>query len=118
MIYILALLITLCLSTAQALWASTVKSITSANRVEIPELIISVIKFPRFWIGALLYVLSIGIYFILLSKAKFFSVQITMTAVAIIMSVLISHFFFKEYISGTNIAGIILVMAGIVLVTR
>lgn len=82
------------------------------------HLIIKMFQSPKFWIGALLYGLSTVIYFLLLSKAKFFSVQLTMTGVAVLVSVAISYFFFHENVTVLNLVGVAFVLAGIVLVTR
>lgn len=118
MIYILALIISASLSTGQALWGSAVKSIAgSSSNIGNVQLVLEMLKTYKFWLGAALYLLSTVVYFILLSKAKFFSVQLTMTGVAIIVSVLTSYFFFHEHITLLNLLGVLFVIGGIVLVT-
>lgn len=117
MIYILALLISLCLIAGQSLWGSAVKQIAPlGSNVGNIELLTRLLQSPRLWIGAMFYVVGTILYFLLLSKVKFFSIQITMTGLAIIMSIAISYFFFNESISVPNMIGIILVLLGIVMV--
>lgn len=117
MVYILALSISLCLIAGQTLWASAVKLQTnsSVNQSNI-ELLTGLLVNSRFWIGALFYVIGTVCYFLLLSKVKFFSVQITMTGLAIILSVAVSHFILKESVSAMNAVGILLIILGIALV--
>ena len=117
MIYILALLISTCLIAGQSLWGSAVKQIAPlGSNVGTVDLISKLIQSPKLWLGALFYIVGTFFYFLLLSKAKFFSIQITMTGLAIIFSVLISYFFFKEAVTLPNLVGIILVLIGIFLV--
>ena len=118
MIYVLAIIISACLASGQALWGTAVKHITKTDpSVGSFQLIAQVLSSPKFWAGATLYVISTVLYFLLLSKAKFFMVQITMTGVAILMAVLISYFLFHESMSLANFAGILFVIVGIILVT-
>lgn len=119
MIYILALLISICLILGQSLWGSAVKKISPVGRnVPFIEVLSGVLASPKFWLGAFFYGTGTLIYLLLLSKVKFFSVQISMTGLAIIFSVLISHFIFKESITVVNFIGIVLVLSGILLVMR
>lgn len=117
MAYILAFTISLCLIIGQSLWASTVKTLTTndpnlAGITLLQKLVIS----PRVWLGALAYLIGTACYFLLLSKVKFFSIQLTMTGLAIIFSVLVAYFLFKEEITVSNLIGIILIISGIFLV--
>lgn len=119
MIYILAAIISASLATAQALWGSAVKAISA--KIQSPgviELIANMIQNWKFWAGAGLYVMSTGLYFMLLSKAKFFSVQITMTGVAAVMAILISTLVFQEKITLVNVAGIVLIFIGVYLIMQ
>lgn len=119
MIYVLALIISVCLASAQGLWGSVVKKIVHDNpQVGNVSLIIGVFSSSKFWIGTVLYGVSTVLYFLLLSRAKFFGVQMTMTGVAIVSAILISHFFFKESISVINATGIVCIIIGIILVTK
>lgn len=119
MVYILAFLISACLISGQAAWGSAVKQIAPiGSEISTTELASRLLVSPKIWLGGLFYILGTAIYFLLLSKAKFFSVQIAMTGLAIIFSTLIAHFFFKETISPTNFAGILLVLSGVLLVFK
>lgn len=95
------------------MWASAVKSVAPIGKnPPINELLVKMMLHPRFWVGVLFYLLGTAVYFLLLSKVKFFSVQITMTGLAIVLSVVISHVFFKESISLINLFGVALVLLG------
>lgn len=117
MVYLLALIIASCLVAGQALWASTVKNITAGqSTINAIILIQKMLMQPFFWFGVLAYLLGTGCYFLLLSKVKFFSVQVTMTGLAITLSLLVSHFLFKEQLSFINLCGIACILLGIFLV--
>lgn len=117
MVYILAFLISTCLICGQSLWGGAVKHIAPlGSNVPAGELLTKLIVSPRFWFGAVFYGMGTILYFLLLSKVKFFSVQITMTGLAIVFSVFISYFFFHERVSSANLLGVILVLGGVVLV--
>lgn len=117
MIYILAFLISTCLICGQSLWGGAVKHIAPlGSNIPAGELLSKLIISQRFWFGAFFYAMGTILYFLLLSKVKFFSVQITMTGLAIIFSVAISYFFFKEQVSIYNGIGVVLVLSGIILV--
>ena len=119
MVYILALLISACLISGQASWGSAVKQIAPlGSNVGAVDLLTKMILSPRFWLGVCFYLVGTGLYFLLLSKVRFFSVQITMTGLAVVLSVLIAHFFFKESISPLNLVGVSLVVSGIFLVFK
>ena len=119
MIYVLALIISGCLASAQALWGSAVKAIAAHHsHIGGIQLLLKMLATSKFWIGACLYGISTVVYFVLLSKARFFSVQLTMTGVAVIMSILIAHFFFHEQITSLNIVGVFFVLIGIIFVTH
>lgn len=119
MVYILALTISLCLISGQALWGSTIKSLSGGGEhLAGMDLLLKLPTTPRFWLGVLCYGIGTLAYFLLLSKIKFFSVQITMTGLAIIFSTLLSYFAFKESLSTANIVGMLTVLLGIFLATR
>lgn len=117
MVYILALIISVCLICGQALWGSAIKNIAPiGSGIATTELLSRLIQSPRLWFGAIFYAVGTIFYFLILSKVKFFSVQLTMTGLAIVFSVLISYFFFREPISIANFVGIFFVLTGVFLV--
>lgn len=119
MVYILALLISTCLILGQTSWGSAVKNIAPiGSSIGTFDLLTKMALSPKFWLGVTFYLAGTAIYFLLLSKVRFFSVQITMTGLAIVFSVLIAHFFFKEPVSLINLAGVAMVLSGIMLVFR
>lgn len=107
----------MCLIAGQSLWGSAVKQIAPlGSNIGTIELLSKLAQSSHLWLGGMFYVVGTFLYFLLLSKAKFFSVQITMTGLAIIFSVVISHFIFHEAVSAANMAGIAFVLVGIFLV--
>lgn len=103
------------LVTAQALWGTVIKT-GNALQGTIPTIAINLATSWRMWLGALIYVMATLVYFYMLSKLKFFSVQIAMTALSIIFSVGLSVILFNEKPSIINISGIVIVFIGICLV--
>ncbi|MCX6729311.1 MAG: hypothetical protein NTV95_01515 [Candidatus Saccharibacteria bacterium] len=117
MVYFLAFIIASCLVGGQSLWASTVKKLTSQGLGTNGIILIKNMLFqPKFWLGVTCYLIGTGCYFLLLSRAKFFSVQITMTGLAIVLSVLVAKFLFHEQVSLLNLVGVFLVLSGTVLI--
>lgn len=113
--YALIPLMATLLVTAQAVWGSAIKQqhlLEGSWRTIATNLITS----PRIWLGGFIYICATGVYFLLLSKVKFFSVQVAMTAVSIILSTILSVVFFKEALTIVNIMGMLLVLLGLTLV--
>ena len=118
MLYILALIVSACLIAGQASWGTAVKHIVNSGIA--PGSIDLLLRMPlqvQFWLGTFAYIVATGLYFILLSKAHFFSIQMTMSAVAIILSTALSVILFKESISVLNYTGIVILIAGVFLAT-
>jgi drug/metabolite transporter (DMT)-like permease len=122
MIILLALLIpvaALSLVTAQALWRSAVVSDQVFNRNgSIYTIIHQVLTSPKIWLGIILYIGTTGLYLFLLTKYKFFVIQLTVTGLALVFSTLIAYFIFHEKISLVNIIGLVVVLFGILLVVQ
>lgn len=100
---------------AQALWATAIKHDYILNGSPL-QIMLSAAMSWKMWVGAIIYVLATFVYFFMLSKLKFFSVQIPMTALTIIFSVLLSFVLFNEKPSMINYAGIGIVFIGITLI--
>jgi multidrug transporter EmrE-like cation transporter len=113
--YLLVPLMALLLVTAQATWGTAIKK---QHVLEGPagKIIGNLITSPRIWLGIIIYVGATVVYFLLLSKAKFFSVQVSMTAISILFSTLLAAMLFDEKITPLNLAGMILVLDGLPLV--
>lgn len=109
--------VALSLVTAQSLWRSVVVNdkIFSGS---LSAAIISAATNPKMWLGALLYMATTILYLFLFSKLKFFVVQISVTALALIIATAVSHFIFHEEITIMNLAGLLLVMIGLGLVVQ
>jgi drug/metabolite transporter (DMT)-like permease len=103
------------LVSAQAFWNSAIKGqkLLSGSFSQIAS---NLISNPRIWAGIILYIATTAVYFILLSKIKFFTVQVTMTALSIVFSTLLAALFFHERISAINIAGMFVVLLGLPMV--
>lgn len=113
-IYLLMPLMACIMVVAQSLWATVIKS--GALNGGIVQIAISLSSSWKMWLGALLYIIATLVYFVLLSKIKFFSVQIPMTALSIIFSLLLSIFLFNEKPTLINSLGIAIVFIGILFV--
>ncbi len=103
------------LVTAQAIWGTAIKQ-HHLMEGSAGKILNNLITSPRIWAGGIIYVIATGIYFVLLSKNKFFSVQVTMTALAIIFSTALAAIIFHEKLSAYNLVGAGLVMLGLVFV--
>jgi hypothetical protein len=103
------------LVTAQATWGSAIKNqrLLEGSLMTVAS---NLITSPRIWAGVMIYIAATGVYFALLAKARFFSVQLTMTATAIILSTLLAAVFFHERLSMINLMGMLLVLVGLGLV--
>lgn len=102
---------------AQALWASVIKT-GGALQGPLPTIAMNLLSNWKMWLGALVYIIATLVYFYMLSKLKFFSVQIAMTALSIIFSTALSYVIFHEAPSLINVAGIFIVLIGIALVLQ
>ena len=114
--YLLIPIISLSLVTAQTLWAVAVKSKLIFNSNSPIQILQNIIGNEKIWVGAMLYLVTTGLYFYLFSKLPFIVIQISVTALAIIFSALIATFFFHEAMSLGTVFGILLVAAGLGLV--
>lgn len=103
------------LVSAQALWGTVIKS-GHALQGPLPQIALNLVGNWRMWAGAVIYIVATLIYFFMLSKLKFFSVQIAMTALSIIFSVALSIMVFGEKPTAINLIGAIIVLIGITLV--
>lgn len=113
--YLLVPVMAMLLASAQAMWNSAIKN-QHLLQAKASSAFTNVLSSPRMWLGAFLYIVATVVYFILLSKNKFFSVQVSMTAVAIIFSTVLAAVVFNEKISLVNAVGMLVVLTGLTLV--
>ncbi len=113
--YLLLPVLALLLVSAQAIWGGAIKN-QHLIRGGAKQILFNLVSSPRIWIGAVVYVIATAVYFILLSKLRFFSVQISMMSISIIFSTLLAYFVFHESLSGLNILGMLVVLGGLYLV--
>jgi hypothetical protein len=100
------------LVTAQAIWTTGVRRY-SLLQGSPRQIAMNLLTSPHMWIGGLIYVVATVVYLMLLSKLRFFSVQISMTAIGIVLSTLLSVVLFKEQLSYLNLLGAALVLLGV-----
>ncbi len=107
------------LSAGQALWKRAAINFPVYIKEGSPlfKAVLQVLLSGYFISGAILYVVATLIYLWLFSKYPYFSVQLTMVSLAVVFSLLVSYFIFKEHISIVNFFGIPLILAGVILVT-
>jgi drug/metabolite transporter (DMT)-like permease len=110
--YFLVPLMAFLLVTAQATWGTAIKK-QHVLEGSAGKIVTNLVTSPRIWIGIFIYVAATGVYFLLLSRAKFFSVQVSMTALSIIFSTILAAVLFNEKISLINIIGAGLVLLGL-----
>lgn len=100
---------------AQTLWASVIKTGNALNG-SLPTIAVNLLTNWKMWLGAMIYIVATLVYFYMLSKLKFFSVQIAMTALSIIFSTTLSVMIFNEKPTLINITGAAIVLIGVFLV--
>jgi uncharacterized membrane protein len=103
------------LVSAQALWGSAIKHDGVLNG-SFGQVAGHLATDPKIWAGAALYVLTVGVYFWVLSKLDFFPVQVSMTAISVLLSTALAAVVFRESISRLNLVGAALVVVGLALV--
>ena len=113
--YLLVPLMAFLLVTAQATWGTAIKK-QDVLQGSASKIFTNLITSPRIWIGIFIYITATGVYFLLLSKAKFFSIQVSMTALSIIFSTILAAALFNEKISLVNLVGAALVLLGLAFV--
>jgi drug/metabolite transporter (DMT)-like permease len=100
---------------AQALWGTVIKH-GNALQGTISNMAMNLITNYRMWLGAFIYIAATFVYFYMLSKLKFFSVQIGMTALTIVFSTVLSIILFNEQPNIINIIGATIILLGVGLV--
>lgn len=100
---------------AQATWGTAIKK-QHVLQGSASKILSNLVTSPRIWLGIIIYICATAVYFVLLSRIKFFSVQLSMTALSIIFSTALAHYLFHEHISLINVVGGCMVLAGVGLV--
>lgn len=113
--YLLLPVLASCLVIAQAMWGTAIKH-QHVLQGTIGKIVVNVITNPRMWAGVVIYIVATMIYFYMLSKLRFFSVQISMTALAIVFSSILSVIIFHERPDSINIIGGIVIIIGAAMV--
>ena len=105
------------LITAQSFWNKAVKADGFFNGATL-EILRRMLTSPSLWIGGVLYIIATLVYLLALSKNNFFVVQASMTGLALVFSTLVAVLFFGEKISVINIAGILVIFLGALMVVQ
>ncbi len=115
--YLLIPITAILLVTAQSFWNKAMKT-SQVFSGGILQTIQNIITNPGILIGGVLYIIATLVYLLALSKNNFFVVQASMTGLALVFSTLIAALFFHEKISIYNIAGILIIFLGVLLVVK
>ena len=105
------------LITAQSIWAHAIKN-QHLLEGSLSKVFINLVTSTKIWAGVFLYIIATAVYFLVVSKGKFFHVQILLVSMSVIFAAIIAAVFFHETIAIYNIAGMILVLFGLILVLR
>lgn len=116
-IYALVPVMATLLVSAQAVWGYVIKH-NGLMRGSPSQVIVNLLTSPGIWLGALLYGLTTLVYFMMLSRGKFFIIQLSMAAVSTILATILASVVFKEHISTANVIGMIIVIIGLGFVIR
>lgn len=102
---------------AQTIWALAIKQQHLLDG-SVSKIFTNLLTSSRIWIGIFLYIIATGVYFIVVSKGKFFHVQVLLVCLAVIFAAILAAILFHERITALNIVGIILVLVGLVFILR
>jgi len=108
------------LACAQALWKHGVEEHSFAlnRQFLLTSRFLSFAASPFVWGGAILYVIATGFYMSLLARHPYAVVQGSVIALVLIFSFLLAHFVFHEPATFSRLAGLALLMGGVVLISR
>lgn len=100
------------LVTAQAVWTTAVKrnDIFQGSPADVAK---NLVSNGKIWLGGFIYLVATVLYLSLLSKLPFFSVQVGMTATAVVFSTILSALIFREHLTAMNLIGAALVVVGL-----
>ena len=79
--------------------------------------ILSLIKNKYLWIGGFIYVAA-AVMNIWVLKYLDYSIVLPLTSITYIWTMLVSYLFLKEHISKKQIVGVVLIVAGAVMITQ
>lgn len=117
---LLPMLASLILVTAQATWkkAFSTTSITFSQNFLLSKDFLKLFLSSYFILGVCLYLVATFFYIYLFNKYSFYSVQSIMLVTSITLAFLIASFIFKESVTVYKIAGLTLLIFGIVLIYK
>lgn len=118
MLYLLGVVVALMIVCAQALWKSGVVAAgVSLSHPSVADLLRVVLSLKIIG-GVVLYGLAAVMYIAMLAKFPYFAVQTLVVPATIIFTMIIAQLLFHEKISTINIAGVILLLAGVILTAK
>lgn len=83
----------------------------------LPSLLCQIAFDPYIFLGMVCYVASVGSWLVVLSRTDV-SYAYPLVSLGYILTALAGYFFFHEALSFTRIAGILVILAGVYLITR
>lgn len=104
-------------TTAQLLLKAGADRLKSIPWHGLNSLVPNLISNPYLMLGGVCYVSSVGIWIIVLSRVPV-SFAYPMVSLAYVSTALAAAFIFNEYLSFTRIAGILVIILGVYLITR
>lgn len=115
--FILIPIMALLLVGAQLVWASAVKHDDLLHGT-VSQVIINLASNPKVWLGALLYLVTTGLYFYIVSRVPFLVIQVALVCLSVLFSTALSALVIGEKITPLNLLGVFLVICGMALVFR
>jgi drug/metabolite transporter (DMT)-like permease len=117
---ILPIIASCILVTAQALWKKAFSSVvfTFSSQFLLSKDFLKIIFSTYFMAGASLYVIATVFYLYLFNRYSFYSVQSIMLVASITLAFIIASVVFKEPVTVYKIAGLSLLIFGIVLIYK
>ena len=118
--YLLGLFVAAQLVAGQVLWKIAVKRshFELSPSYLFSKRVWSLIFSPYLIFGLLVYAFATLLYVGMLSKYEYSSVQAIVVPTSLLIAFLVAYYGFHEKLSGTNIAGVLVLIVGIILVTR
>lgn len=113
MVYIVLLMNILILVSGQMLWKVAVSETTTWNIRNA----ISVFLSPNFILGAIFYVIATVLWLYVLSKLPL-NIAYPMQSISYVIGSILAVFIFKETISSHQIIGMVLIVAGVIFISK
>lgn len=119
MVLLYSLFVALFIVSGQALWKIAVMRLAAQDiSLNSMSAFMKLILSAPLLVGVLVYGIATLAYIYLLGKYNYYQIQSVVVGGSLIITALVAHFLFREQISLVGVVGIILIFAGVLLVTR